>query len=59
VLLHVVTVRGLGDMTDPAHRLAQAVRRAAEARGDGDPSDLRVALVELAAVAMDWAAAID
>jgi hypothetical protein len=56
VMLHVATVRALGDARQPSHRLAEAVKRVATARSGGEPSDLRVALVEVAAAAMNWAA---
>jgi hypothetical protein len=56
VELHVATVRGFSDSRPPAHRLAAAVTLVAAARERGKPADLRVALVEVAAVAMDWAA---
>jgi hypothetical protein len=55
LLLHVAAVRGSGERGEPSERLAGTVRRVAEARRQGQPSDLRVALVELAAAAMDWA----
>jgi hypothetical protein len=57
VELHVATVRGFRDEREPAQRLAGAVKLVAAAREHGEPEDLRVALVEVAAVAMDWAAA--
>jgi hypothetical protein len=56
VQLHVASVRGLGDDRAPAERLAEAVKLVAVARSRGKASDLRVALVEVAAVAMNWAA---
>jgi hypothetical protein len=56
VELHVAAIRGFGDKRAPAQRLAAAVKLVAAAREHGEPGDLRVALVEVAAVAMDWAA---
>jgi len=56
VEIHVATVRGFSDKRAPAHRLAEAVKLVADARERGEPADLRVALVKVAAVAMDWAA---
>jgi len=56
VELHVAAIRGLADTREPARRLAEAVKLVAAARESGAPADLRVALVEVAAVAMDWAA---
>lgn len=58
-LLHVMNVRGLGDRAEPSRRLAEAVRRVAAQRGRSRPADLRAALVELAAVAMSWAARLE
>lgn len=56
ILLQVATLRGAGDRTEPSRRLTQAVRRTVAARCEGEPNDLRAALVELAAVAVNWAA---
>jgi hypothetical protein len=51
----VATVRGFRDRREPARRLAEAVKLVAAARSGGEPADLRVALAEVAAAAMDWA----
>jgi len=56
VELHVAAVRCLGDRRDPAHQLAERVRLVATARDERESGDLYFALVELAAVAMEWAA---
>jgi len=56
VEIHVATIRGFSDKRAPAQRLAEAVKLVAAARERGEPADLRVALVQVAAVAMDWAA---
>jgi hypothetical protein len=55
-MLHVAIVRALDDRRPPAHQLAEAVTGVATARTVGESSDLRVALVEVAAAAMNWAA---
>jgi hypothetical protein len=55
VELRVAAIRGLGDPREPAHRLAEAVKLAAGARERGDAADLYYALLDVAAVAMDWA----
>jgi hypothetical protein len=54
--LHVATIRGLPDKREPGQRLADAVKSVAAARARGDAADLRVALAEVAAAAMEWAA---
>ena len=56
VELHVAMIRRFGDNRPPAQRLADAIKLVAAARERGEPADLRVALVDVAAVAMDWAA---
>lgn len=55
VMLHVAAVRALDNPEQPHDRLAGAVKRVAAARSGGEPSDVRVALVEVAAAAMSWA----
>jgi hypothetical protein len=59
VQVHVAIIRGFSDKREPSQRLAEAVKLVSSARIHGDPTDVRVALVEVAAVAMDWAASID
>jgi hypothetical protein len=56
VELHVAAIRGFGDRREPARRLAETVKLVVTARDRGEAADLYHALVELAAVAMDWAA---
>ena len=56
VELRVAAVRGFGDRREPAQRLAEAVKLVAAARDRGAAPDLQYALIEVAAVAMDWAA---
>jgi hypothetical protein len=58
VMLHVAAVRALDDQRSPSLRLAEAVKRVATARAGGEPGDLRIALVEVAAAAMNWAAGV-
>jgi hypothetical protein len=53
--LHVASMRGLADRRQPHQRLADAVKRVSALRTSGEPTDLRVALVEVAAAAMAWA----
>lgn len=55
-LLQVATLRGAGDRSEPSRRLTDAVKRTAAARRQGDGNDLRAALIELAAIAVNWAA---
>ena len=56
VQLHVATIRGSASKREPGQRLAEAVKLVAAARESSEPADLRVALAQVAAVAMDWAA---
>ena len=56
VELRVAAVRGFGDRREPSQRLAEAVKLVAAARDRGAAPDLQCALIEVAAVAMDWAA---
>jgi hypothetical protein len=56
VELHVEAIRRFQDKRATSQRLADAVKLVAAAREGGEPSDLRIALVQVAAVAMDWAA---
>ena len=56
VELRVAAARGFGDRREPSQRLAEAVKLVAAARDRGAAPDLQYALIEVAAVAMDWAA---
>lgn len=55
VLLHIATLRSLQDRRPTPSVLAAQVREVARAQGSADPSDLRLALIELAAAALRWA----
>jgi hypothetical protein len=55
IMLHVAAVRALDNPEQPQQRLAGAVKRVLAARSGGEPSDVRTALVEVAAAAMSWA----
>jgi hypothetical protein len=54
--LRVAAACGFGDRREPSQRLAEAVKLVAAARDRGATPDLQYVLIEVAAVAMDWAA---
>jgi len=55
IMVHVAAVRAMENPQQPHDRLAGAVKRLVAARMSGKPSDVRIALVEVAAAAMSWA----
>ena len=56
LMLHVAAMRALGERRPPPERLAETLRLVSVARGSEEPGDMRVALVEVAAAALNWAA---
>jgi len=58
-LLHVKHLRALQTRSPVGDGLVAAVRRVSRAHASTDPTDLRTALVELAATALTWAESVD